>query len=269
MRKVKSNCKLTSKRCLILSSLILILSTFETAVAAKQTVDNYLQSDLASFRREKRTDFSGLIEKWERVYGDAALPTLGRIAKDPKAKDSDRYVVILAATKMQGPKSAAETTLLLDDKNWMVRSAALKSIEILGHSPAGPKVLELLEKDPALVIRLQSIETLLRIRPEGIEKALLAATISGKNYRPADYKKGRADWVPQRALEALRALATDLKLAQKNRTVATQLLMLLNEAKDGRIRAHALHTIETLEGKVLSKGRPFSERVVAWNKALR
>lgn len=275
MRRVKNNCKLTSKKCLTLSSLLLLLSTSgiplsEAAVPpANRSVDQYLLSDLTAFRQEKRTDFSSLIEKWERVYGEAVLPTLGRISKDPTAKDSDRYVAILAATKIQGPKSAADTMLLLGDKNWMVRSAALKSIEILGHSPAGPKVLEILAKDPALVIRLQAIETLLRLRPEGTAKALVAATLSGQNYRPANFKKGRADWVPQRALEALRTMAPDLKSTEKSHTISLELLALLNGAKDGRIRAHALHTIETLEAKTLRKGRPFAERVIAWNKALR
>lgn len=237
-------------------------------MARKQSVDAYLQSDLSAFRQKKLTDFRSLIETWERVYGEAALPALGRIAKDAKAKDSDRYVAILATTKIQGPKSALETAALLENKNWMVRSAALKSIEILGYTAAGPKVLERLAKDPALVIRLQSIETLLRIRPAGLEKALLAAAVSGQNYRPADFTKGRADWVPQRALEALRELAPELKQTQKSHGIALELLALLNKPRDGRVRAQALYTIETLEEKSLRKGRPFSERAVAWNKAL-
>jgi len=151
----------------------------------------------------------------------------------------------------------------------MVRSAALKSIEILGYAPASSKVLEKLENDPALVIRLQTIETLLRLRPEGVEQALVNAALSSKNYRPANFKKGRADWVPQRALEALRTLAPELKSSGKSHALALQVLPLLNHAKDGRIRAQALHTIETLESKSLKSGRPFAERALAWNKALK
>lgn len=268
MRKAKNNCKPTSKKCLILS-LFLFASPAIAAIDSRKAVDTYLRSDLASFRKEKLTDFKSLIQKWERVYGEAALPALGRISRDGKASDADRYVAILATTKIHGPKSATEMLPLLDDKNWMVRSAALKSIEILGYTPAGPKVLEKLENDPALVIRLQTVETLLRLRPEGVEKALLNAALSPKNYRPANFKKGRADWVPQRALEALRTLAPELKNAKKSRSVALQILPLLNEAKDGRIRAQALHTIETLEERSLGSGRPFAERALAWNKALK
>lgn len=271
MQRVKKNYKLILKKCLILSAFacsVAAQAAIDPTKSMGHTIDAYLQSDLATFREEKLTDFKSLIEKWERVYGEAATPALARIAKDIKAKDSDRYVAILATTKILGPKSAVETTALLENKNWMVRSAALKSIEILGYTPAGPKVLDHLAKDPALVIRLQAIETLLRIRPEGLEKALLAATMNGQNYRPADFQKGRADWIPQRALEAIRELAPELVRAKKSHTIALELLPLLNKSKDGRVRAQALNTIETLEEKSLRSGRPFSERAVAWNRAL-
>ncbi len=290
MKKAKNNSRPTSKKCLTLSffalpSFLYLFFTLLPAVCPhsassdawaaidsskqKHSIESFLASDLATFRREKLTDFKSLISKWERVYGVSAIPGLKNISKDTKAKDSDRYVAILATTKIQGAKSAGEAVALLDDKNWMVRSAALKSIEILGYSPAGPKVLEKLAKDPALVIRLQAIETIIRLRPVGYEGALVSATTSGQNYRPANYKAGRADWVPQRALEALRELAPEMKREKKSHEVAQSLLTLLNGAKDGRIRAHALHTIETLEEKSLGKGLPFKERAVAWNRALK
>ena len=43
----------------------------------------------------------------------------------------------------------------------------------------------------------------------------------------------------------------------------------MNEAKDGRVRAHALFTIEALESKSLKKGQPFAARAKAWNETLR
>lgn len=271
MKRAKNSFKPTLKKCLILKSLgltaALVLSavsiTAEAAIPAREkvSVESIIRGDLVSFRSEKRTDFSALIQKWERVYGNASAPFLLKIAKDKAAKDSDRYVALLAHTKIRGPQNAEELTALLDDKNWMVRSAALKSIEVLGYAPAAPRVFKTLENDPALVVRLQSIDTLKRLRPEGLADALVRAAMSSRNYRPANYRTGRADWVPQKALEALREL--------RSPGVAQKLLPLLNDSKDGRVRAHALHTIEVLEQKSLKKGRPFSERAVAWTKALR
>lgn len=267
MKKRKNSSKPTLKKCLILSLVLAFTLSSPSSFAAipasnpKVSMESILRGDLASFRKEKRTDFQELIQKWERVYGAAPAPHLLKIARDPAANDSERYVAILAHTKIQGPKNAEELVKLLDDSNWMVRSAALKSIEILGYSPASVKVLAKLDRDPALVIRMQAIETLMKLRPEGLADALLHAAMNARNYRPANYRTGRADWVPQKALEAIREL--------KPKGYAQKILPLLNESKDGRIRAHALHTIEVLENRSLKKNRPFMERAVAWNQALR
>jgi HEAT repeat protein len=268
MKKAKSSSKPTLKKCSSLSLLAVASASLltvslpalaaipSTSLTGKTTVEAMIRGDLASFRREKQTDFQSLVQKWGRVYGSASAPSLLKIARDPKAPDSDRYVAIMAHTKIRGPHDATELVALLDDSDWMVRSAALKSIEILGYAPAAPKVIGKLQSDPALVIRLQTIETLMRLRPPGLADALLKAAMDGKNYRPGDFRKGRADWIPQRALAALREL--------RPANYAQRLLPLLNESKDGRIRAHALFTIEALESKTLKAGRPFPERAAAW-----
>ncbi len=266
MRKVKSSSRPILKKCLNLSLSFLFAGTFASAaiptgkLTEKTSVESHVRGDLAEFRKQKRSDFQELIRRWDTVYGTASAPFLLKIAKDAKANNSDRYVAILAHTRILGPSKASELVLLLDDRDWMVRSAALKSIEILGYTAAAPKVLEKLASDPALVIRLQAIETLNKLRPTGLADALLRAAMDGQNYRPANFRTGRADWVPQKALEALREL--------RPAGYARKLLPLLNEMKDGRMRAHALHTIESLESKTLKSGRPFAERAAAWNQKL-
>ncbi len=267
MKKAKSSFKPSSKKCLSLSALGLTLAISSayatipsTPIGLKTTVEANIRDDLKSFHKQKKNDFQALVQKWERVYGGASAPSLLKIARDKNTANTDRYVAVLAHTRVRGPHDATELLGLLDDRDWMVRSAALKSIEILGYTPASPKVLEKLKTDPALVIRLQAIETLLRLRPAGLPDALLDAAMDGKNYRPGNYRKGRADWVPQRALAALREL--------KPAGYSLRLLPLLNDSKDGRIRAHALHTIEVLEAKSLKAGRPFNERAAAWTGAL-
>lgn len=267
MRKAKSSSKPISRRCSSLNPIALLLG-LNAAIAAipdapigrKGSVESMIRDDLAGFRREKRTDFQSLVERWDRAYGSASAPSLLKIANDARSPNSDRYVALLAHTKIRGPHDATELTALLDDRDWMVRSAALKSIAILGYSPAAAKVLAKLARDPALVIRLQAIETLMKLRPPGLPEALLDAAMDGKNYRPGNFRKGRADWVPQRALAALRELRPP--------GYSRRLLPLLNETKDGRMRAQALHTIEVLESRNLKSGRPFAERAAAWTATL-
>ena len=266
MKKAKNSSKPISRKCSALSLLALAgaASAFAAIPSApmgtKMTVESNIRDDLAEFRKEKKTDFQSLVQKWDRVYGSASAPSLLKIARDSRATNSERYVAVLAHTRIRGPHDATELLGLLDDRDWMVRSASLKSIEILGYAPAAPKVFEKLKSDPALVIRMQAIETLLKLRPAGLPDALLEAAMDGKNYRPGNFRKGRADWVPQRALAALREL--------QPMGFAKRLLPLLNESKDGRIRAHALHTIEILEAKTLKAGRPFAERAAAWTSTL-
>lgn len=289
MKKAKNSSRPISKKCStprIAVSAALLAVAFTTEVLAavpkdgltestgrKIAIESILRSDLRALRQEKKTDFRALIERWDSVYGKASSPALRKIALDAKSPDTDRYIAILAHTRIQGiaPNSAAkkESDSLIENslasKSWMVRSAALKSAEILGADAVSPptsrKILSLLEKDPALVIRTQAIETLMKLRPEGTADALVRAAMDSKNYRPANFRRGRADWVPQKALEALRKL--------RPAGYSAKLLPLLNEAKDGRIRAHALYTIEALEAKSLKKGRPFAERAKAWNETLR
>lgn len=266
MRKAKNSSRPISKKCLSLSLLAVFITNTgfsaipTSGIGSKSSVEAMIRVDLATFRKEKKTDFQSLVQKWDRVYGTASAPSLLKIATDRKAANSERYVALLAHTKIRGPHDATELTTLLEDRDWMVRSAALKSIEILGYAPASAKVLAKLENDPALVIRLQAIETLLKLRPAGLTDALLRAAMDGKNYRPGNFRKGRADWVPQRALAALREIRPS--------DFSRRLLPLLNETKDGRVRAHALHTIEVLEDKTLKGGRPFAERAAAWTSTL-
>lgn len=266
---MKKNFKQISKRCskdkpgLILTALVAFaISPFAHAIPApsKEVSLKDLRSDLARFSQKKGSNFQSIIDRWEDQYGAKATPSLLQLAKDTKAKDTERFIALMALTKISGAQSGPKLVPFLRDKNWMVRSAALKSVEILNYQPASADVLKLL-KDPALVIRAQAVAAVETLNPPGAVPALLEAIYDGKNYRPGDYKKGKADWVPQRALASLR------KLKPKN--VSHQLLPLLNESRDRKLRAHALFTIEALEGKKLKKGSPFKARALAWNQALK
>lgn len=266
---MKKNFKRISKRCskdkpgLILTALVAFaISPFAHAIPtpSKEVSLKNLRSDLALFAKKKGSNFQSLIDRWEGQYGSKATPALLQLAKDAKAKDTERFIALMAVTKISGAKEGPQITPFLRDKNWMVRSAALKSVEILNYQPASADALKLL-KDPALVIRAQAAAAVETLNPPGAVPALLEAIYDGKNYRPGDYKKGKADWVPQRALASLRRL--------KPKNVSHQLLPLLNESRDRKLRAHALFTIETLEGKKLKKGSPFKARALAWNQALK
>lgn len=283
MRKRKNSSKPISKKCsipeptrlslLLLATLVFAQAfTFEAsakpAPAPKTPVKilkpklsvAFLERDLKAFALQKDENFEPLIEAWSKQFGAALLPTLKELAEKEKAEDRSRYIALMGMVRLDGKSSGPTAKKLLKAKNWMTRSAALKAIEILKDKSLEADVAKILKEDPALVIRNQAVDTLLALNTESTPQHLLDAVFDSKNYRKGGYRTGVADWVPQHALSALRTL--------KARNISIKLLPLINDAKDAKLRAHALHTIETLEGKQI-KNRKFEARVLAWNQLLR
>ncbi|RYZ66340.1 MAG: hypothetical protein EOP09_12830 [Proteobacteria bacterium] len=216
-----------------------------------------IESDLAQFSAKKEIRFDQLAHQWESKYGTDAVPSLVAIAKDPKKKDSERFVALLSIARLNPKNASAITRPFFKDSSWMLRSAAIQSTVLRKDRTAAPDIISLL-KDPALVIRAEAATAIGDLKLETGEKPLLDALYEAKNYRPAGYQKGQADWVTGRALESLRKLG--------NKESAQQLLTLMNGAKDPKVRAQALYTIERLEGKKLVKSEKFKDRALAWNQ---
>jgi hypothetical protein len=114
MKKVKNNFRPTSKRCLIRNFSVVCLFLVSTAYSAippkslvgQSDLETTIRDDLQAFRKQKKTDFTSLVQKWDRVYGSASAPALLKIARDPRASNSERYVALLAHTKIRGPHDA-------------------------------------------------------------------------------------------------------------------------------------------------------------------
>lgn len=226
------------------------------AIPAKTALTE-IESDLARFSAKKEIRFDRLAEHWESKYGMGAIPHLVAIAKNPKKKDSERFVALLVTARLEPANASAIVRPFFKDSSWMMRSAALQASARLDDRSAAPEIIRLL-RDPALVIRSEAAQTIGTMKLTQAEDALLEALFDGRNYRPSGFQKGRADWVPERALEALRRI--------RAKSAAPRLLTLMNGAHDPKLRAHALYTIEQLEGKKLVASTSFKERAAAWNK---
>ena len=218
-----------------------------------------IEADIRFFRENKRTEFRELTLQWKRRYGDRSLQELSRIAKAKRLPDQDRFIAILSIAHLHPKEAPTQIRPYFKQKSWMLKSAALQSAVLLGNKTFQLEVISML-KDPALVIRAEAAESLGKLRWMEGKDALISAIYAPENYRPANFKKGRADWVPQKALSALR----DMKVTGVSRA----LLPLVNEAGDPRLRAHALYTLEKLENKEFAPTGTFLEKRVAWNKFL-
>ncbi len=276
MKKRKNSSKPISKKCSIPdlvrnSALIILLSSVSAfakpvppvsvkpAQKPKLTV-SLLERDLKTYAKQKDENFEPLMEAWSKQFGAALPATLKELAENDKSEDRARYVALMGLVRFDGKNSSATAKKLLKAKSWMPRSAALRAIEILKDTSMEADVAKILKDDPALVIRAQAVDTLVALNTKDTANHLLEAVFDAKNYRKGNYKTGVADWVPQRALAGLRTI--------KAKSIVLKLLPIINDAKDGKLRAHALHTIETLEGKQISD-RKFEARVLAWNQILK
>lgn len=246
---------LNSKKCSIAkiaaTLAILALPTFAHALATPSS--SALRADIAVAKSS--VSFGSTLRKWEKLYGTAAAHPLLKLARDKKSEDAHRYIALMGAAKLGGEKIAPAIEPFLKDTSWMMRSAALRALSILGHSGSGAKVLGLM-KDPALVVRGEAASALAMLKPEGAVPALIASLEN-----PAHYHRGKALVVPQRALEAL---------ASMRATEAAPLLKsLLARKGDPALQAQTIRTLESLTGKSLAPGKPLNRKVAAWETELK
>lgn len=216
-----------------------------------QVVEQELRSDLS---RGRRPQFETLLQVWEQKYGTGAVPTLVKIAADRKLEDTSRYVAIMGAAKLGGSAIAPELTPMLKDKSWMVRTASLRALSALRNPKTAASTLPLL-KDPALLVRAEAIEAVMALRPPGSLPALISTLKAGHNYH-----KGKAQMVPQRALDAIAKLGA--------RESAPELAPLLGHDQDPVIQERVIKTLESLTGKKLVAQASLGARVKAWKKEL-
>ena len=222
--------KMTSRFTVLLVVLLLI----ETGAAWAQTPlaslsEVSLQQDIAFFRGR---DFFLLLKHWEQAYGDAAAPTLLRVASDSQVAVTDRYIALMGATKLGGPPLARELLPFLTDPSWMIRSAALQALCILNDPTTGAAALPLLQ-DPALAVRKEAVKTVAKLKPAGAAGALVRAIFAAENYH-----EGKALWVPQAALEGLVTL--------KAYETSNALRPLLSHFNDPELIQATTRTLQTL-----------------------
>jgi len=247
---------LNLKRCLTASTLALLI--FEGASVSFASIPPVSQAQVLSAVRKQLhsrsgTQFQALLTDWEKRYDTQAVEPLFTLARDTKLPDADRYIALMGGAKLGGVASSRYLVPLLKDPVWMIRSGALRAISAIQAKDAAPAALALL-KDPALVVRLEAVQMVANLQPQGGADALIAAAQD-----PANYHRGKALWVPQKALNALSKIGTSQHAPK---------LQSLLEKPDRELQLSTLSTLEKLTGKSFKKGQPLKTRVEAWKNYL-
>ena len=160
----------------------------------------------------------------------------------------------MGSAKLGGAASAPLLTPLLKDKIWLIRSATLRALAALKNPHTASAVLPLL-KDSALVVRLEAVDAVKELKPAGASRALVAALRNQENYH-----YGKAQWVPEKALQALVEL--------QDKAVVPDLKPLLDHRKDPKLQKQAMLALEALTGRKTKTGLPLKKQVEDWKKAL-
>jgi HEAT repeat protein len=210
-----------------------------------------LKSDLAT---RNGTSFDHLLVRWERQYGVKAVEPLLSIAGDSKNPDADRYVALMGAARLGGYSSAPLFVPFLKDSSWMIRSASLRVLTALENAETAQAVLPLL-KDPALVVRLEAVNSALKLKPVGVVPGLVDSLNDEANYHG-----GKALWVPQKAIEALVTL--------RAKEALPKLRPLLDRSTDPEFLAKTVDALDTLAGQMPESELATSDRVTRWKVAL-
>lgn len=239
----------------LLAGLLCFLAVSPTvsgnAWAAVSPLSATLRSDLTTRRNNS---FEALLQQWAKQHGAKASLPLLELTRDTRLADADRYLALMGATRLGGQALAPELVPTLKDRSWMLRSGALRALSALQNPATRDAVVPLL-KDPSLVVRTEAVEAVRILRPESARDALLQALEN-----PANYHRGIAQWVPQRALQALVAIQA--------KDAAPRLLPLLNRAGDPALQAKTIDALESLTGKKLGKTGTLKVRVEAWKREL-
>jgi HEAT repeat protein len=226
---LKTNFSLSLKKCLTpknsfrLASGLLLLSlgaSLETRAAPAPSKDqsalySQIENDLTEQRHSQ--DFSELLNQWENQLGKKAIPPLLSIAQNSEKTDTSRYIAIMGAAKLGGESILPQIAEISEDSSWMVRNAVLQALRMIGNAESGKIALKL-SKDPALVVRLEAIQTLGLLQPEGTKETLLEAILDLSNYH-----RGKALWVPEAALKHFVRLYGQSENIQKLKTAAAKI----------------------------------------------
>lgn len=255
---------LNLKKCLTLSSVcfgLLLYSSFpslakETRPALLKKKNPIRQQIFKELAQWNTPTFQPLVQRWKTKYQGKAVPALMYVAQHKKAKEQKRYIALMAATEIGGKKATKKLLPLLKDRSWMIRSGMLRVLRRSGDANLGKAALPLL-KDRALVVRSEAVQTLQVLRPAGTLMALIRTLRD-----PSNYKSGKALWVPQKALAALRTL-------QVHRSVARFLSPLLNIKNDTVLLNETIKTLEHMTGKRLKSKSSLPLRVAAWKQELK
>jgi HEAT repeat protein len=186
-------------------------------------LSSFAETELRAQLRKEVTqhtgkDFGPLLKKWQTTSShEKTRDALMSLARDPSLPDPSRYIALqgFAHLSASPPSHAPASKIkpLSTDPSWMMRTASLKALEKVSAPEAATLAVTLL-KDPALVVRMEALSSIEKLKLSGkeIEHSLLDAAED-----PRNWKENQPLVIPERAVNLV------MRLRNKNGTPQTEL----------------------------------------------
>jgi len=224
----------------------------------KKDATNAIVKDLEN---HKGGDFTDLLESWQKKFGDSAIKSLTKISKNQKVEDTQRYIAIMGLSKLAGGATSSIVAPLLTDSSWLVKIGALRALRLVSQikqtklNSEQEQAVAKMMNDPALVGRNEAVITIMTLGLRSATPELINALKDQKNYH-----KGKAQWVPQKALSTLLVF-------EPNPATARKIASLLQRKTDQDLLKQTVSTIEKMMGQKSPKGS-LNVQADFWTKKL-
>jgi hypothetical protein len=164
----------------------------------------------------RTSDFSPLIKQWQGSANHQSLTSeLLALSRDTTLADRSRYIAIQGTAALASTRGDRSTLAALGnlarDPSWLVRTGVLKAFESRDRDRARDIAQSLL-RDPALVVRLEALNTLEKIQPR--DPATLMSLVNAAE-DPRNWQGEKPLWIPERAVTLAERLSTGRRPAGK------------------------------------------------------
>lgn len=148
---------------------------------------------LSKFSQEQNGKMLDDLKKETLEMGGASVPILVEVMKGDKYPDRNRWVATFLLARIMGAKSSDFLVKFADHPNWVLRLASLKALLALKQGQYEKTYTQAL-KDDALLVRLQSLENINKMRISNLAPFVWAMLYDQRNYyQDKNQNKKRAD----------------------------------------------------------------------------
>lgn len=182
--------------------------------------------------------------------GPSGYVVLKSIALDEAEANENRWRALSAMAQLGKQDAWPEVERALVDKNWFMRSCALKALTLVDRDKALQWARQLFEKDPALVVRASALEVLHQLN----DKSSASILWNKLNDKDSFYQK-RSLFIRSHTVKVLKSWA--------QQTDSSRFITLLDD-RDPKVQTFAVMALEKLHGQLGRTSTDPSLKIQLW-----